>query len=603
MSGVAPPRQLRVQGHIIDMINNFSAPFNSPLFVVKHNKIVYANQCFFDIFGNNLEYWLDRNLPEVKLAIKNGLYKNKPEFNDDVNIINYEWLEELLPGDRTIYIGIKKDYQNNSPQIDPSKGREVLFASVTHEMRTPLSGVLGATDLLLDSNLDSNQRSFIKLIKSGAEHTLNIIDEILDLARIEAGDFFLRSEPVNIRRLLEDSIELLAFKSSQKDLTLDYVIEDTVPLTIESDNTRLKQIIFNLVGNAIKYTDAGGVVLLVDYVEGALVLNIIDTGRGISESDQKNLFVPFERGAAERSATPGAGLGLAIVDRLVKAGKGTISLQSKVGSGSNFEVVLPVQILQGAPERRAQKDLLFGILPENALQGFAIKKNINQHYKYAEIINKKSIDSFIEKDQSIIIASDKHIPFIKSNYPKKLDKIILIRKPTLLSNDDRIDGFKWLTAPIRPNSIEKVVENNIFNSPELNQKNDTIKLLKGKLILVAEDDVVSSRLLNILLQKAGAKVITVSDGIAAIKEIIDESRQIDCAILDLNMEKMGGLEAAKEIRRVGGRNGRSPLIAITASRSNIDRFKCMEAGFDEFFTKPIFGDMIVSSIQNLCSIK
>ncbi|WBQ10888.1 ATP-binding protein [Hyphomonadaceae bacterium ML37] len=497
---------------------------------------------------------------------------------------------------------------SESELSDPSlvRAREIILASVTHELRTPLSGLIGASNLLMETSLASDQKNYVELIQKASEHALGIIDDILDLARIEAGEIGFLKEPVDIRGLIESTIEILGFKASDKRLTLDYVVETSVPKIIESDEKRLKQILFNVAGNAVKFTEDGGVLIHVTYDTGELKFSIIDTGPGISPTDQARLFIPFERGAAERSAVPGSGLGLAIVQRLVTGAGGTINVRSSLGKGAEFQITLPAPAQELMQEDAALSQMGCVILPANHLQGYALQRTIEQMNGRAKIINFKSLDEALSQENASVIASEIYMESIKDDFADRLSRFMIITHSKGNIKSEAAGGaFKWLTSPLRPTSLSKVLLAVSPGEPGLAVRIQTgaETLLKGMRILVAEDDPVNAKIIGFILRRHGAEVLIVENGKAALDIIGNPLLVVDCAIFDMKMPVMGGVEAARRVRAHDGPAGRVPIIGLTANQAEIERKMCVAAGMDAFITKPVIADFLVQSVCNLVATR
>ncbi|MCC5995674.1 MAG: PAS domain-containing protein, partial [Oceanicaulis sp.] len=265
-----------------------------------------------------------------------------------------EWSQTPLPGGGAVAVGrdVSAERRARDEASEAARGKTVFFASVTHELRTPLAGALGAVDLLRETGLKPDQQAYLDVVRASAEHALRLIDDILDLSRLEAGALALRPEPVDLRTLVEDACELLALRAAGKGLTLDHVIHPGVPEVVRADPARVRQILFNLAGNAVKFTQTGGVLVEADYAGGAVRLSVRDTGPGVSQADQARLFDHFERGAQEGAGAPGAGLGLAMVRRLAEAAGGSAGVESQSCEGALFWCAWPCEALKPAPDAR-----------------------------------------------------------------------------------------------------------------------------------------------------------------------------------------------------------------------------------------------------------
>jgi CheY-like chemotaxis protein/anti-sigma regulatory factor (Ser/Thr protein kinase) len=436
---------------------------------------------------------------------------------------------------------------------------------------------------------------------------LGLIDDILDLTRLEAGRLELRPGPVDIRQLAEQVCEVLAPRAADRGLTLTHAIDAEIPALIEADEARLKQILFNLAGNAVKFADTGGVLITVDDVGGNLRLSVRDSGPGISVEDQKRLFEHFERGTAERKAAPGAGLGLAMVKRLAEAMDGTVGVKSELGDGALFWITAPIKILKPAPEDRPLSGRTILVAAPGALQREGLVRQ-------AAALGAKTVEAASPGDASTQLeALDEPITVIldeawadaaaKLKAARPGARVLALAEPRTkdqFSGEHRPDGVDgWLVAPVRTRSLAAWAVGDTAEEAEHETVTAAqLQPLAGLRVLLAEDDPVNAMIAKTVLAKLGAQVSHVESGRAAVEHAA--GGDFDAALLDLRMPEMNGLEAAAAIRSLPSAAG-LPLIALTANATEADRAACLAAGMDAFMTKPLDPDALTDRLTALCA--
>lgn len=491
----------------------------------------------------------------------------------------------------------RRDADAERAAEDAAKAR--FFASITHEMRTPLAGAMGMARLLTGTPLRPDQREYVRAIEDTSGHALDLIDEILDLSRIEAGKLELRPEPVSLAALARDVIELLAPRAEAKGLVMATVLTETAPEEVLADAARLKQILFNLVGNAVKYTRTGGVRLDVSgdtdsENRARLVLTVRDTGPGISEADQANLFEQFERGAAERdNYAEGAGLGLAMVKRLVEAMQGDVGVESRPGDGAVFWVSLPLPVRAGPSAARPLAGTRICVACPNPVERSALA------------------------DQARALGADTSEIASPSRLPQAAGAILLVdagwasqvhtaraSRALILVNAERKDVIKsapppgiqgWLVTPVRRTSLARFAV-----APSARPGGEIAETaqgwpLAGLRVLVAEDDPVNALIAEKTLQRLGALPERAVNGAEAIERL--RAGGLDAALIDVRMPELDGPGVARAAR---AESITLPLVALTANATEADRKVCLEAGMDAFLAKPVDPDALSETLTRLC---
>jgi len=573
-------------------------------------RIIEVNSAFLAAFGGERMDWIG-----CWFAVAPASHEEMQAQRYDVAMrtrsgpVWVEWSETLTRDGSSVAVGrdVSQERQARAEQSEAARGKSVFFAAVTHELRTPLSGALGAADLLADTALAPDQSAYLTAVRDSAAHALGLIDDILDLTRLEAGRLELRPGPVDLRQLVEHVCEVLGPRAADQGLTLTHAIEAAIPEQIEADEARLKQILFNLAGNAVKFTETGGILITAEEVGGDFRLAIRDSGPGISTDDQKRLFEHFERGAAERKAAPGAGLGLAMVKRLAEAMDGSVGVKSDLGDGALFWITAPMKALKPAPALRPLKGRTVLVAVPGALQREGLVRQAaalgaataEAGSPGAAITQLNSLE-----DPVTIILDEDWIdaaPQLKAARAEA--RVLALAEPRTkdqFSGDDRPGGVDgWLVAPVRTRSLAAWAAGEAAEEAGPDARTaPAAQPLAGLNLLLAEDDPVNAMIATTVLKKLGAAVTHVESGRAAVEQAA--SALFDAALLDLRMPQMNGLEAAAAIRALPSTAG-LPLIALTANATEADRAACLAAGMDAFMTKPLNPDALTDRLTALCA--
>jgi len=580
-------------------------------------RVARVNAAFLAAFGGAAEDWTGRAFPaEPGLAGTGRARRFDAAMQTRSGTRFIEWTETPLDGGGAVALGrdVTAEREARAEASEAARGKTVFFASVTHELRTPLAGALGAADLLRDTDLKPDQHAYLDVMRASTEHALKLIDDILDLSRLEAGQLALRPEPADLRALVEDACELLAMRAAQKGLTLDHVIHPDVPAQLSLDPARVRQILFNLAGNAVKFTASGGVLVEADYADGAVRLSVRDTGPGISDADQARLFEQFERGAQEGSGAPGAGLGLAMVRRLVQAAGGDVGVESRVGAGAVFWCAWPCEALAPAPADRPLQGRTLLIAAPSSLQRQALAAQaaaLGADVVCADDPRAALRDAAHLRAGLTVVLSESwadEAAALKAAAPGA--RLLALARPQtkdLFSAAARPAGFDgWLVAPVRLRSLAAFAAGQDAPDGEFDRVETpavrhagAAQPLKGLSVILAEDDPVNALIARTVLGRLGAEVLHVIDGQAAVDAAATGAH--DAALLDLRMPVMDGLAAARAIRALTGAGAGLPLAALTANATEVDRLACLAAGMDAFLAKPLDADMLADTLTGLCA--
>ena len=487
-----------------------------------------------------------------------------------------------------------------------------FLATVSHEFRTPLNGILGMADLLLDTPLDPEQRTYVEALRTSGKALLTLVDGILDFSRIEAGRLDLAAEPFDAALLVEGVVELLAPRAQDKGLEIALDIADDLVACRVGDADRVRQILLNLAGNAVKFTQSGGVGVSLTRDGEGIALTIEDTGPGMAEDRIPVLFEEFEQGDGSASRRhEGTGLGLAITRRLVERMGGTIEARSTLGRGSTFRVVLPLPVAENAAVRTAPPALgarRVLIVADSPFQAPFLARRLTRSGAAAVVVGsvEAGLDALAAASFDAVIADrclgDAPVRALAAEAGRCGVRCRLI----LLSPFDRREfgavnaaGFdSYLIKPVRARSLfDRLLEPGPVPAearpdagikPPAPARAVAPAPSSGRRVLLAEDNPINALLATKALERLGAQVILARDGLEALA-IAEAQGPFDLALIDIRMPGLDGLETARRLRAREAETQAPPLhlVALTANTGPEDMDAAEAAGFDGFLAKPL----------------
>jgi len=535
-----------------------------------------------------------------------------------------------------VHIVIDKTIEKQAVVLaeNASKEKSNFLANMSHEIRTPLNAILGFLELLKDTTLTPQQVSYVEKILTATEMLLTVINDILDVSKIESGQLTLEKIPFDLMEIMRQLATLVSLRAQKKGLEILFNFDRNLPIYLIGDPHRLLQVLLNLAYNAIKFTEKGEIVISIGEVSHiekkdlTIQFSVQDTGIGMAPEVMKRLFKRFSQG--DDSITRkygGTGLGLLICDKLVDMMGGSFSVKSEVGKGSKFSFSIPLS-LQSGKEYIPSDNTLFvekkalvaddsptaRVIHQQLLESFSIKVETVKNGKRAlEELHKAAIkgepfdfaflDLIMPGMDGLQVAAE-----IRNDILLTDTKIIIVtaNRWEELPQEKKQMYDIWLSKPITPSDLfnalltlmGKPLTTRLFQRTST-WKETNLSKINGALILVAEDNVLNQELITELLKKAGLRIVVANNGKEAL-DILEKTLDIELILMDVQMPEMDGREATKKIRekeKISRNLNPIPIIALTAHALRGEEEKCLEAGMNDYISKPLDPAILFEMLQ------